>query len=35
VWHFAADIYGIIGAVYAGQARDFRYLLVGSILQPD
>ncbi len=35
VWHFAADVYGIIGAVYSAQARDFRYLLVGSMVQPD
>jgi uncharacterized Tic20 family protein len=35
LWHFAADVYGIIAAVYAGQGRDFRYLLVGNIVQPD
>ncbi|HEX8235867.1 MAG TPA: DUF4870 domain-containing protein [Abditibacteriaceae bacterium] len=35
VWHVAADVYGIIGAVYSAQARDFRYILVGSMVQPD
>ena len=35
VWHFAADVYGIIGAVYSAQARDFRYILIGSMVRPD
>jgi uncharacterized Tic20 family protein len=34
LWHFAADIYGIIGAVYCFQGRDFRYAVLGSIIQP-
>ena len=35
IWHTAAAIYGIIGAIVAGQGRDFRYLLIGNLIQPD
>jgi uncharacterized protein len=34
-WHTAACIYGIIGAVTAYQGRDFRYFLIGGMVEPD
>jgi uncharacterized Tic20 family protein len=35
LWHTLASIYGIIGAVISYQGRDFRYFLIGSIVEPD
>jgi uncharacterized Tic20 family protein len=35
LWHTLAAIYGIVGAVISYQGRDFRYFLIGSMVQPD
>jgi uncharacterized Tic20 family protein len=35
LWHTAACIYGIIGALISYQGRDFRYFLIGSMVEPD
>jgi len=34
-WHIAAAVYGIIGAVHAFEGRDFRYAVIGNMVQPD
>src|SRR4028119_797869 len=35
LWQTLACIYGIIGGVISSQGRDFRYFLIGSMMEPD
>lgn len=35
IWHTATSVYGVVGGIMAYQGRDFRYLLIGSLVQPD
>jgi len=34
-WHLAAAFYGTIAALQANEGKDFRYVVIGSMVQPD